>query len=34
MEATVINATEYRNVSLALLSDSKTNPAVSSRMQP
>ena len=26
METTVINATEYRNVSLALLSESKTNP--------
>ena len=26
METTVINATEYRNVSLSLLSESKTNP--------
>jgi ParB/RepB/Spo0J family partition protein len=26
METTVINATEYRNVSLAQLSESKTNP--------
>jgi ParB family transcriptional regulator, chromosome partitioning protein len=26
METTVINATEYRNVSLALLTESKTNP--------
>jgi hypothetical protein len=26
METTVINATEYRNVSLAVLSESKTNP--------
>jgi ParB family transcriptional regulator, chromosome partitioning protein len=26
METTIINATEYRNVSLALLSESKTNP--------
>jgi ParB family transcriptional regulator, chromosome partitioning protein len=26
MEPTVINATEYRNVSLSLLSESKTNP--------
>jgi ParB family chromosome partitioning protein len=26
MENTIINATEYRNVSLALLSESKTNP--------
>lgn len=26
MDTTVINATEYRNVSLALLSESKTNP--------
>jgi len=25
METTVINATEYRNVSLSLLSESKTN---------
>jgi ParB family chromosome partitioning protein len=27
METTVINATEYRNVSLALLSESKTKPS-------
>ena len=27
METQVINATEYRNVSLAVLSESKTNPA-------
>src|SRR6185503_11048350 len=26
METTVINATEYRNVSLSLLNESKTNP--------
>ena len=26
METTIINATEYRNVSLALLTESKTNP--------
>jgi hypothetical protein len=26
METTVINATEYRDVSLALLTESKTNP--------
>jgi ParB family chromosome partitioning protein len=26
METQVINATEYRNVSLALLNESKTNP--------
>jgi hypothetical protein len=26
MEATVINSTEYRSVSLSLLSESKTNP--------
>ena len=26
METTVINATEYRNVSLSLLTESKTNP--------
>ncbi len=26
METTIINATEYRNVSLSLLSESKTNP--------
>ena len=26
MENTIINAAEYRNVSLALLSESKTNP--------
>jgi hypothetical protein len=26
METTVTNATEYRNVSLSLLSESKTNP--------
>ena len=26
METTVINATEYRNVSLSLLSESETNP--------
>jgi hypothetical protein len=26
METTVINATQYRNVSLSLLSESKTNP--------
>src|SRR5665213_2053895 len=26
METTIINATEYRNVALSLLSESKTNP--------
>ena len=26
METQIVNATEYRNVSLALLSESKTNP--------
>ena len=26
METTILNATEYRNVSLSLLNESKTNP--------
>jgi ParB family transcriptional regulator, chromosome partitioning protein len=26
MNTTIVNATEYRNVSLSLLSESKTNP--------
>jgi len=34
METTVINATEYRNVSLSLLSESKTNPRRSSKTRP
>jgi hypothetical protein len=33
METTVMNATEYRNVSLSLLSESKTKPRLGACVQ-